>query len=389
MIGAMLRTKAMLILLGAILSVPAESVYADLNDPMDFYQATNGGNCATCRWIAAEGIIQRDTADQFLAFLRSEDLLDVPSLNVHLNSPGGNLIGGMRLGDAIRRQNLNTVVATATIERALNGGIQMVRADPSHRAVCASACVFAFAGGVSRFASKETPPNQIGFQLIGELGVHQFYDPISTRDRAALSASGEDRIRDQRTVALLLAFLSDMRVSAELLQLASQTDPSDMHFLTEEELRRTKIDNRMVRTVFLSGYHNGVAVAEIVYGRRDADYRLELYCDDSAIQLKATIDWRGPYDIAGHRGWRLLERMSLANGGEVELVSERFVYRADGAVSGEFLFRFSDSPTHLVARRDFTFLDFSSRYASNAADEISFALPSDFDGLHLLPRTCL
>jgi hypothetical protein len=146
-----------------------------------------------------------------------------------------------------------------------------------------------------------------------------------------------------------------------------------MNYLTEEELRRSRIDNRMVRSVFLTGYRNGVAVAEIVYGRQDADYRLELYCDDNAVQMKALIDWRRSYAIEAHRRWTLFDKISLA----------------DGGVIGELFLRFSDKPSRLVSRRDFTFRDASSRYASNAARDMSFVLPGDLDGLHPRPRTCL
>lgn len=382
------RNRA-LFLIALSLLVLGQRGDAAIDDPMTFYQATTGGNCVSCRWIAAEGVIEANTAQRFLTFLEEEGLVGVPGLNVHLNSPGGNLVGGVLLGDVIRRQRANTVVASAPVNRVLAEGLREVSFDPAPEAICASACVFAFAGGISRFASKATPQNEVGFQRLGRLGVHQFYDRVALADRAALTASAEDRIADQKIIAMLLGFLFDMDVSPELLQLAAQTAPDDMHWLDEDELRRTRIDNRMTRSVFLSGYRNGVAVAEIVYGRQDAEYRLELYCDNGAIQMKASIDWRGSYDIDGHGDWGLFDGITLDDGTNVTLISEDFMPRADGGVSGEFLFRFENAPDRIVEQKIFAFNDGSSRYASNAASAMSFTIPDDFDGLHLLPRACL
>lgn len=362
---------------------------AGIDDPMGFYRATSGGNCATCYWVVAEGVIETDTAEVFRDFLAREDLVEARGITIHLNSPGGSLMGGVYLGRAIRAQQANTVVSAGPVEDVYDDGTVRVGWDPSVTSECSSACVFAFAGGVSRFASVTTPGSAIGFQDVGRLGVHQFYSASALADPSAATLTAEDRIADQRTVSILLGFLSEMDVSAELLQLAGETDPRDMHYLDEEELRRTRVDNRMVRNVFLTGYRNGVAIAEVTYRRLDGDYRLEIYCRDGAMHMLATIDWRGSYDVDGHRRWNLFDNVSLTDGGELDLVSEEFSRRADGGITGSLLFRFADPMPELVERTTFVFTDWSSRYANDSATSMSFVLPSNFDGLHLLPRTCM
>jgi hypothetical protein len=362
---------------------------AGFNEPMSFYRATGGGNCSSCEWIVAEGIIEGDTHKKFLSFLNGEGLLGAKGLNVHFHSPGGSLIGGVMLGLAIREQEANTVVSGAHIEEVYADGLRKVSFDPPISAECSSACVFAFAGGVSRFASKTTPGAAVGFQDIGRLGVHQFYTPETLDDPAALAFDAEDRIDDQRIIALLLAYLSKMNVSAELLQIAAVTDPRDMHYLTEDELQRTEVDNRMVHSVFLTGYRNGVAITEITYKRPDADYRLEVYCDGGEVRMLASIDWRGFYDIEGHQRWKLFDGVSMSGGGAVELIGEEFSVRSDGGITGQLRFRFSDPIAAIVSRKDFRFEDWSSRYANDSATSMSFTLPADFDGLYLLPRACL
>ena len=126
-----------------------------------------------------------------------------------------------------------------------------------------------------------------------------------------------------------------MDVSAELLQLASRTDPRDMHYLTEEELQTTRVDNRMVRDVFITGYSNGVGITEIRYARRDAEYHLEVYSRGGDMHMLATIDWRGTYDVPSHREWKLYGGVSLKDTGALELVSQEFDRRIDGGVTGK------------------------------------------------------
>lgn len=375
--------------LGLALSLPCDAVVAGFHDPMEFYEATNGGNCVTCVWIAAEGVIKLDTAERFLSFLRDNDLDQARGLNIHFNSPGGSLIGGVLLGMAIREQQANTTVSAAHVEDVYDSGMRKVTYDPPIQAECSSACVFAFSGGISRFASKTTPGAAIGFQDVGKLGVHQFYDSVGLADPSAPAFNAEDRIADQKIVSILLGFLSEMDVSAELLQLASRTDPRDMHYLTEEELQTTRADNRMVSDVFIAGYPNGVGITEIRYARRDADYRLEVYCGRGDMQMLATIDWRGSYDVPSHQQWNLYDGVSLKDAGPLELVSEEFERRIDGGVTGKLRFRFTDALSDLVHRKQFAFEDWSSRYANNAASAMSFTLPQNFGGLHLLPKTCM
>ncbi len=152
-----------LVALLALFVIQVRPAVAGFDDPMTFYQAMNGGNCSTCQWIVGEGVIEADTADVFAAFLAARDLGDARGLNIHLNSPGGSLFGGVELGIAIRKQVANTVVSAAHVERINDDGTRTVSYDPPVNAQCASACVFAFAGGASRFASETTPGEEIGF----------------------------------------------------------------------------------------------------------------------------------------------------------------------------------------------------------------------------------
>jgi len=318
-----------------------------------------------------------------------------PGIRIHLNSPGGNLLGGVRLGETIREMQLNTAVSTSLTREVWDNEIHLAEAGDDPESQCSSACVFAFVGGITRYASERTPPDEVGFRDLGRLGVHQFYDQAALVDPEAPSRTGNDAVLDQLIVAHLLRHLDKMGVSAELLQLASETHPRDMRYLTEEELTRTRADTWSVQDLFVRGYKNGVATVELRYARKNADYRVELYCDRGSMKMLANVAWRGSYDVEAHRRWKFLEGVTVqhpSDGAEIRLkkLSEDFRRAPEGHVQGQFRFGFEGAPLReMVGLKAFSFSDWSSRHANDAAREFSFTLPEDFDGLYLLPSACV
>ena len=143
------RLAVMAALLVSSCAVLASAVLAsspELDRPMQFRIAYNGGNCSTCTWIAAQGTITPDTHLAFETFLVREGMPDARGLNIHINSPGGNLFGGVRLGTAIRNSGANTIVSASHGNIQPNGWLSVTESSYDTVAVCASACAFAFAG---------------------------------------------------------------------------------------------------------------------------------------------------------------------------------------------------------------------------------------------------
>ena len=58
---------------------------------------SNGGNCNGCEWIAVEGNIPDEAGDYFTAWVNKMGYTDV-RMTVSLDSGGGSLLGGIRLG---------------------------------------------------------------------------------------------------------------------------------------------------------------------------------------------------------------------------------------------------------------------------------------------------
>jgi hypothetical protein len=128
-------------------------------EPMHFEIRQTGGNHC-CFWIQAFGEITEETPKAFEAFL--DTTKSAPGV-VRFDSPGGNLIGGITLGEVIRARGFATEVGSSKFNDYLvpGGTTKIYSQEPG---TCASACAYAFLGGVER-----------SFDSDSHLGFHRFY----------------------------------------------------------------------------------------------------------------------------------------------------------------------------------------------------------------------
>jgi hypothetical protein len=152
--------------------------------------------------IYADGVITRTTSEEFDRLMAKEKLPQ--GTRVYLNSPGGSYLGGLRLGQSFRQHGLSTYV----------GGLRSE--DNRVPAMCASACAYAFAGGVHRYfyGGKD------------RLGVHQFYGPGDNK-----ADIGDAQILS----SLLVSYLQSMGVDPELFSVASQSRGDMILWLTDKQ----------------------------------------------------------------------------------------------------------------------------------------------------------
>jgi len=124
---------------------------------------------------------------------------------ISFDSPGGNVVTAIMFGRAIRALNARTLQI-----RALE---------------CASACAFAFVGGVERFAEP------------GSIGVHRISlsDDVPMDNKLAVSTV-------QLMTGEIIGYLTDMGVSPNLLQLSLSIDSTDIRYLTAAEMRDWNIN---------------------------------------------------------------------------------------------------------------------------------------------------
>lgn len=156
--------------------------------------------------IYASGDITQGTALKFVNFIRQNN---IGVATVYFDSFGGSLIEGIALGEIIRKMGYDTNIGTT--QNRLSG-------------TCASACAYAFAGGVARYIYDDRQ----------RLGLHQFYSNNGVQGN--ISAT-------QNTAALVAKHLSDMGVDEQAFILASSTHSTRMKWLSKEEARRINFAN--------------------------------------------------------------------------------------------------------------------------------------------------
>ena len=260
--------------------IQAQDRFPTLEEPMQFVSAHNGGNCFGCAWVSAQGVITPDTPKLF-AMLLAEGR-DLEGLVFH--SLGGSVTAGIELGRMIRSAGISTSIGET---RALDG-------EHSHLAerrpgVCASACAFAFIGGVNRMVGADDL-----------LGVHQFYplDPI-----------GITSSETQRLVGLSLLHAIDMDVDSGMIVAASAATPDEMYWFSESELRMLRLDNTAteISTWRLEPYKGGLVlsmrrregayreVAMTLFCRTDGKWRLLISEEDP--HFAPSFENRGLYDF--------------------------------------------------------------------------------------------
>lgn len=142
------RLAAHAVLAAALLGVPAQAMTFTLIEPV----ALAGPGPRPNHMILGEGPILPGDAEIFEAFMAQLPPTDIMEVQwgIALNSPGGVLPEGVRLGEAFRRH----VVSTAVL-----GG---------H--ACESACAVAFLGGAAQYATAEGVMRLL--QPGGRLGFH-------------------------------------------------------------------------------------------------------------------------------------------------------------------------------------------------------------------------
>lgn len=157
------------------------------------------------RTIRAAGQIQEGDADRLTALVRRDQLNSEDNYVVRLNSTGGLLLEGLRLGTAIRDMALETLVA---------------RGDE-----CASACALAFLGGTERHATGTGVARRL--EVGGVLGFHGFR---GSKDTVRLY---NETLSDARIVTgLVLTYAAGMKdLDLGWLARSLNVEPDDLIYV--------------------------------------------------------------------------------------------------------------------------------------------------------------
>jgi hypothetical protein len=242
---------------------------------MAFRLASHGGTSGD-EWIVADGKISSETPKLFREFLSDKKIKKGARYEVYLNSPGGNLIAGIELGEIIREFGFGTRVASS-----IKNGAKLNNYELENEGVgrCYSACSFAFLGGKWRIAADRT------------LGVHQYYRAEFLKDAFAKNFNALDLSKEQVIAGILADYVVRMGIDARFLTLASKASPYEMYLLSLSELKQFEIvwnDQEYADWIF-HPYKNGiVAISKSRNGERIAT----LFCrKDGALRLLINIPY--------------------------------------------------------------------------------------------------
>ena len=222
------------------LSVPFAAAPAAAAEPMGFELLTIAGPapCTKRRCpdrevradvISAQGEIDNDTAAAFQSFVASH--AGDPDFRplVLLSSPGGTVVGSMKLGILFRQIGATVLVARARAEEG---------SDDLHvvSSYCMSACVYAFFGGKRRIIPSGS-----------HLGIHSM--AIYSHD-FSLFGDGAQSVRARGTpelVEALSAYTKLMGVNPVAIEEAEQVPPESIHILTPAEIARWRVGTPRLR----------------------------------------------------------------------------------------------------------------------------------------------
>lgn len=242
------------------------------------------------RWVAASGSIFPETAGAFEWFLKGND---ISGLTIYFDSPGGSIVGGMRLGEALRKAG-----ARVSIGRTVALGPKPASATRHQllpaRGICFSSCAYAFLGGQTRLIPQGA-----------SYGVHMFWPGDQMEGLLSRNYRYADIERAQRISANLAAYIQRMNGDLRLLQLAAATPPKGaMRRLSPREILALRIGSlELGRPVAGEPGHWGVALeqkrARLVTGGDwktpqgvDLTYSFEAICDGTprfhAIRFEIT-----------------------------------------------------------------------------------------------------
>jgi hypothetical protein len=177
-----------------------------------------GGCGARCpHVIVADGVIEEDTPQAFVDFLKAGSSDTNLRRIVFFNSRGGNVVASMVFGHILRELRVAGVVGR------FEGG----RDAGPFTGECLSACVYAMMGAVRRIA----PPGS-------EVALHRMSIVESEGGGWGGPAHVTRSFADAPMVAVLQRYARRMGVDPALVRTAESLPPDSVHVLTRGEMRR-------------------------------------------------------------------------------------------------------------------------------------------------------
>jgi hypothetical protein len=228
--------------------------------PMQVYlvrRAEPGCEPQCPEWIAAQGKIEQSAVARFRKVLGR---LGGRKLPVLIDSSGGKVHEALAIGRLLRRRSLDVAVtgtvftpcapADAACRKAKAGGV-LTGLPRARLSKCASSCAFILAAGTRRLVGAEA---FVGVHRIRSFYVYtrvlRTYRMTSSRKRLVSERKLAQRVVEtrtpQRTYDQIGRYLTEMGIREPILPLILVTPSDSLHWLTREELRRSRLATDLI-----------------------------------------------------------------------------------------------------------------------------------------------
>lgn len=219
-------------------------------------------NASEACYFVIDGEITQELVSEVLHIFEKQEM---DAFKVLLNSEGGDLNEGLRLGRAIRAKDLETTI-----------GIFQEMHSPLP-GECLSACAYAFLGGTERFVGDD---NRLGFHRFAIAGESQMAGPTGLVLGQMLSAN-------------VVSYIVEMGVDARLFTRAAETQFESMYFPDAEARQQFDVETQTgFDHFFMEPYRNGVVVASKRLGPTHAYDRVDqltAYCLNGEARVLLTM----------------------------------------------------------------------------------------------------
>lgn len=190
-----------------------------ISAPMEFKVHEGASLCAECTLLIADGEITNDSHVLLEKVLLEHRDAFEKDTTIVFNSPGGNLLAGLAIGEVIRTNGFNTHIARVEV----NSESDLILTE----GICASACAYAYLGGHRRSIEQQS-----------KYGLHQ----MSTQSDQAVPLNEAVRTT-QDIIAEVSFFIERMGASAEIVTIATRTSNDSIHWVDDGSLSTLRIVN--------------------------------------------------------------------------------------------------------------------------------------------------
>jgi len=171
--------------------------------------------------VVADGVIEEDTPQAFLDFAKEASLTQKLRSVILIDSPGGNVVASMELGNAFRRVRAAAIVAGFVSQGGRSGPVA---------GQCLSACVYALMGAYRRVVPSAS-----------RVGLHRMSIVPTQAGQTRGVANVAPGLADPHLVAVLATYAARMGVDPALVWRAESLAPGVLHILSPQEIARWRL----------------------------------------------------------------------------------------------------------------------------------------------------